>query len=111
MRPYCRNRAGTLDAKVEIIPKRPALDIPRKESSRRKSVLAQPFFQTPEAAYMKWWLDYINDRGEPNIATPTFTELNEVMVDALHQILLNPSSNIKQVLDAAVARYNQMARA
>ena len=53
----------------------------------RKSVLRQAFFQTPEAAYMKWWLDYINDRGEPNIATPTFTELNEVMVDALHQSL------------------------
>jgi multiple sugar transport system substrate-binding protein len=77
----------------------------------RKSVLAQPFFQTPDAAYMKWWLDYIGERGEPNIATPTFTELNEVMVDALHQVLLNPSASIKPVLDAAVKRYNQMARA
>ena len=59
---------------------------------------------------MKWWLDYIGERGESNIATPTFTELNEVMVDALHQILLKPSSNIKQVLDEGVKRYNQLAR-
>lgn len=77
----------------------------------RKSVLAQPFFQTPDAAYMKWWLDYIGERGEPNISTPTFTELNEVMVDALHHVLLNPSANVKQVLDEAVKRYNQIARA
>lgn len=77
----------------------------------RKSVLASPYFQTAEAAYMKWWLDYIGERGESNIATPTFTELNEVMVDALHQILLKPSSNIKQVLDEGVKRYNQLARA
>lgn len=76
----------------------------------RKSVLAQPFFQTPDAAYMKWWLDYIGDHGEPNIATPTYTELNEVMVDALHQVFLNPTANIKQVLDAAVQRYNRIAR-
>jgi ABC-type glycerol-3-phosphate transport system substrate-binding protein len=76
----------------------------------RKSVLAMPFFQTPEAAYMKWWLQYIADRGEPNIATPWFTELNEVMVDALHQVLLNASAPVKPALDAAVARYNQIAR-
>lgn len=76
----------------------------------RKSVLAQPFFQTPEAAYMKWWLDYIAEHGEPNLSTPHFTELNEVMVDALHQVLLNPSAPVKPTLDAAVKRYNQMAR-
>lgn len=76
----------------------------------RKSVAALPYFGTPEAAYMKWWLQYIAERGEPNIATPWFTELNEVMVDALHQVLLNASSPVKPVLDAAVARYNQIAR-
>lgn len=77
----------------------------------RKSVVSMPFFQTPEAAYMKWWLQYIAERGEPNIATPWFTELNEVMVDALHQVLLNAAAPAKPVLDAAVARYNQIARA
>ena len=76
----------------------------------RKSVLAMPYFQTPEAAYMKWWLQYIAERGEANITTPWFTELNEIMVDALHQVLLNASSPVKPVLDAAVARYNQIAR-
>jgi multiple sugar transport system substrate-binding protein len=76
----------------------------------RRSVVAMPYFQTPEAAYMKWWLQYIAERGEPNIATPWFTELNEVMVDALHQVLLNASAPVKPVLDAAVTRYNQIAR-
>jgi ABC-type glycerol-3-phosphate transport system substrate-binding protein len=77
----------------------------------RKSVLAQPFFQTKEAAYMRWWMDYVAERGElsPNVAT--FNQLNEVMTDALHQVLLRPNVNIKPVLDEAAGRYNQIASA
>jgi multiple sugar transport system substrate-binding protein len=75
----------------------------------RKSVLAQPFFATKEAAYMRWWMDYVAERGElsPNVAT--FNQLNEVMTDALHQVLLRPAANIQQVLNEAVGRYNQIA--
>lgn len=77
----------------------------------RKSVLSQPFFQTKEAAYMRWWMDYVAERGElsPNVAT--FNQLNEVMTDALHQVLLRPNVNVKPVLDEAVSRYNQIASA
>lgn len=75
----------------------------------RKSVLAKPYFQTPDAAYMRWWMDYIAERGEPPILVTTFTELNEVMVDALHQVILKPDSDVKMVLDASVKRYNQIA--
>lgn len=74
----------------------------------RKSTLDRPFFQSKEAAYMRWWMDYSAERGEIIINVPTFTQLNEVMVDALQQVLNNPSANVKQVLDEAVKRYNQL---
>jgi ABC-type glycerol-3-phosphate transport system substrate-binding protein len=76
----------------------------------RKSVLDQPFFRTPEAAYLRWWMDYVAERSEHVINVATFAQLNEAMVDALHEVLLNPGSNVKQVLDDAVKRYNQAGR-
>ena len=77
----------------------------------RRSVLARPFFQTKEAAYMRWWMDYVAERGElsPNVAT--FNQLNEIMTDALHQVLLRSTANIKTVLDEAAGRYNQLLNA
>jgi multiple sugar transport system substrate-binding protein len=77
----------------------------------RKSTLDRPFFQSKEAAYMRWWMDYSAERGEIIINVPTFTQLNEVMVDALQQVLNSPSANVKQVLDEAVKRYNQLLQA
>ena len=77
----------------------------------RKSTLERPFFQSKEAAYMRWWMDYSAERGEIIINVPTFTQLNEVMVDALQQVLNSPSANVKQVLDEAVKRYNQVLQA
>jgi len=77
----------------------------------RKSTLDRPFFQSKEAAYMRWWMDYAAERGEIIINVPTFTQLNEVMVDALQQVLNSPSANVKQVLDEAVKRYNQLLQA
>jgi multiple sugar transport system substrate-binding protein len=76
----------------------------------RKSVLERPFFQTKDAAYMRWWMDYAAERGEIVINVPTFTQLNEALVDALQQVLNSPSANIKQILDDAVKRYNQTAQ-
>jgi multiple sugar transport system substrate-binding protein len=76
----------------------------------RKSVLSQPFFQAPEADYLRWWMDYVAERSEHVINIATFAQLNEAMVDALHEVLLNPSSNVKQVLEGAVKRYNQSIR-
>jgi multiple sugar transport system substrate-binding protein len=76
----------------------------------RKSVLDRPFFQTKEAAYMRWWMDYAAERGEIVINVPTFTQLNEALVDALQQVLNSPSANIKPILDDAVKRYNQTAQ-
>lgn len=77
----------------------------------RKSVLSRPFFQTPEAAYLRWWMDYVAERSEHVINVATFSQLNEAMVDALHQVLLSPGANVKGVLDEAVKRYNQIASA
>lgn len=77
----------------------------------RKSSVERPFFQTKEAAYMRWWMDYASERGEIIINVPTFTQLNESMVDALQQVLSSPSASVKQVLDDAVKRYNQVAQA
>lgn len=77
----------------------------------RKSTSERPYFHTKEAAYMRWWMDYSAERGEIVINVPTFNQLNEVMVDALQQVLNSPSANVKQVLDEAVKRYNQMLQA
>jgi multiple sugar transport system substrate-binding protein len=75
----------------------------------RKSVMSLPFFQSQEAAYLRWWMDYVAERSEHVINVATFSQLNETMVDALHQVLLSPNTNIKTVLDDAVKRYNQVA--
>jgi multiple sugar transport system substrate-binding protein len=74
----------------------------------RKSALSRPFFQTKEAAYLRWWMDYVAERSEHVINVATFSQLNETMVDALHQVLLSPTANIKGTLDEAVKRYNQI---
>jgi multiple sugar transport system substrate-binding protein len=74
----------------------------------RKSVLERPYFQTPEAAYMRWWIEYVAERGESIINVATFDQLNEVMDNALQQILLDPSTDIKAVLDSAVEEYAGM---
>lgn len=76
----------------------------------RKSVLEQPFFQAQEAAYLRWWMGYVAERSEHVINVATFAQLNEAMVDALHEVLLNPGTNIKKILDDAVKRYNQASR-
>lgn len=76
----------------------------------RRSVLDGPFFQTPEAAYMRWWLDYVAERGETVINVASFAQLNEAMVDVLHAALSDPSAKLKPLLDAAVQRYNQAVR-
>ncbi|HWU40342.1 MAG TPA: hypothetical protein VN203_22060, partial [Candidatus Acidoferrum sp.] len=62
------------------------------------------------AAHMRWWMDYSAERGEIVINVPTFNQLTEVMVDALQQVLNNPSANTKQVLDNAVKRYNELVQ-
>jgi multiple sugar transport system substrate-binding protein len=76
----------------------------------RLSVLNQPYFKSPEAAYFRWWMDYVAQRNETVINVATFGQLNEVMVDALHQVLLNPMANVKAVLDESVSRYNDLVQ-
>jgi multiple sugar transport system substrate-binding protein len=76
----------------------------------RKSVMNRPFFQTQEAAYLRWWMEYVAERSEHVINVATFSQLNETMVDALHQVLLSPGTDVKKVLDDAVKRYNQVIR-
>jgi multiple sugar transport system substrate-binding protein len=75
----------------------------------RKSVLQRPFFQTPEAAHLRWWVDYMAERGEIIINVATFTQLNEALVDALQEVITDPGANIRKVLDNAAATYNQVA--
>jgi len=75
----------------------------------RKSVMQRPYFQSPEAAYLRWWVDYMAERSETVINVSTFAQLNEVMVDVLHRALVDPSSQLKPLLDEAVKKYNQIA--
>jgi maltose-binding protein MalE len=55
-------------------------------------------------------MDYAAERGEIVINVPTFTQLNEALVDALQQVLSSPAANVKQILDEAVKQYNQVAQ-
>ena len=73
----------------------------------RKSVMKLPFFQTPEAAHLRWWVDYMAERGEIVINVSTFTQLNEALVDPLQQIIAEPKTDLRKALDNAVATYNQ----
>ena len=73
----------------------------------RRSVLQRPFFQTPEAAYLRWWVDYMSERSEVVINVSTFTQLNEALVNPLQQIIADPRTNIRKALNDAVATYNQ----
>lgn len=75
----------------------------------RKSVMQRPFFQSPEAAHLRWWVDYMAERSETVINVSTFAQLNETMVDVLHRVLVDPSSQIKPLLDEAAKTYNQIA--
>jgi multiple sugar transport system substrate-binding protein len=75
----------------------------------RASVMQLPFFQTPQAAYLRWWVDYMAERSETVINVAAFAQLNETMVDALQQAITDPGTNLKKALDNAVAAYNQVA--
>ncbi|WP_406857151.1 sugar ABC transporter substrate-binding protein [Alsobacter sp. KACC 23698] len=75
----------------------------------RKSVLERPYFQTPEAAHLRWWVDYMAERSETVINVSTFAQLNETMVDVLHRVLVDASSQLKPLLDEAAKKYNQIA--
>lgn len=72
----------------------------------RRSVLERPYFKSPEAAYMRWWLDYVAERGEVIINVASFAQLNEAMVDPLHQLLVRPGTKVGPLLEAAAKRYN-----
>lgn len=75
----------------------------------RRSVASDPYFRTPEAQYLRWWLEYTAANSEPMINTPTANRLAESMANALHQVILQPKSNIADVLARAAAEYNRVA--
>ncbi|KRE07995.1 hypothetical protein ASE63_21930 [Bosea sp. Root381] len=76
----------------------------------RRSAAGDPYFKTPEAAYLQWWLDYTAANSEPMINVPTASRLTEAMVDALHEVILKPNSDIAAVLRRAAAGYDRVAQ-
>ena len=69
------------------------------------------YFQTEEAAYMRWWLNYVAENSEPQFNVPTFSQLNEILTNALHHVLLDSSANIGRILADAADEYNRVVDA
>jgi multiple sugar transport system substrate-binding protein len=74
----------------------------------RRSVFELPYFQSPEAEYLRWWMEYAAEAGEPIINVATYSQLNEALVDVLHRVALDTSADIPALLEQAVAQYNSM---
>ncbi len=74
----------------------------------RKSTLERPYFKTPEAATISWWLQYIADNGELLVIPEKMSELNEILAQAFQRVVLQPGDKVKDVLDDAASRYNAL---
>ncbi len=74
----------------------------------RKSTLERPFFKTPEAATISWWLQYIADNGELLVIPEKMSELNEILAQAFQRVVLQPGDKVKDVLDEAAKRYDAL---
>lgn len=72
----------------------------------RKSVLNDPYFQTPEAAVVKWWAEYEARSGQLLLVPPTATELNEAMAQAMQQVILDKDASISTILNDAAKKYD-----
>lgn len=76
----------------------------------RKSALELPYFQRDEAAIMRWWLDYMDSDGELTTSPVDDTQLNEILAEALQEVLLDDGVKIRDVLNRAADRFDAVAR-
>ena len=74
----------------------------------RKSVYADPFFQTPEGREITQWRDYIDKYGRVGRYPEDFAKLSELLARAAQDVVLR-NVPVKKALDEAAAKYNAQA--
>ena len=81
------------------------------ELPTRKSTLKDPFFQSPAAGKMLWFLNYLTANPHPATSTKIkkLEVLKDVLGDAAQQIVAN-KADVKSTLSTAAQRYEAQLR-
>jgi ABC-type glycerol-3-phosphate transport system substrate-binding protein len=81
------------------------------ELPTRKSTLKDPFFQSPAAGKMMWFLQYLAENPHPATSTKIkkLEVLKDVLGDAAQQIVAN-KADVKSTLSTAAQRYEAQLR-
>jgi ABC-type glycerol-3-phosphate transport system substrate-binding protein len=89
---YLSPKAQLLFAKAGVLP-------------IRKSVYADPYFQTPQGQELIQWRDYINNHGRVGRYPEDFAKLSELLARAAQDVVLR-NVPVKQALDDAAKKYD-----
>jgi multiple sugar transport system substrate-binding protein len=80
------------------------------ELPTRKSVLEDPWFDTPEGKIVKFSASYLADAGRPQLLLPTFTLFTTTLATAAQRIVsqgVDPETTLREAID----RYNSRVKA
>ena len=86
--------------------------MPRKiggELPTRRSTLADPWFQTPEAEYVRFTANYFGLASKPQVTPPTYTVYTDLLAAAAQRIV-GQGVAIEPTLQETVTRYNAQVR-
>jgi hypothetical protein len=59
---------------------------------------------------MRWWLDYMETDGRLVTSPVDDTQLNEIMAEALQEVLLDDGVSVRSVLAKAAERFDAVVR-
>lgn len=79
------------------------------ELPTRRSTLADPWFQTPEAEYVRFTANYFGEASKPQVTPPTYTVYTDLL-SAAAQRIVGQGAAIEPTLQEAVTRYNSQVR-
>ena len=80
------------------------------ELPTRKSVLGDPWFDTPEGKTVKFSANYLADAGRPQMLLPSFTHFTTTLATAAQRIV-GQGANVESTLREAVDGYNARVKA
>ena len=78
------------------------------EVAVRKSSLEDTFFkEDANGQRIKWFIDYVAERGTVAIAPVQFNKLSEILSLAVQEIISSPDSNVEEIVNKACEEYNK----
>jgi multiple sugar transport system substrate-binding protein len=77
------------------------------ELPTRKSAYKHEFFLAPEANEVREWVSYVGSNPQTANYPRRFTEMSQLIVDAIQQVVLS-NADPKQALDKAAERFNSL---